>query len=206
MAIEKPAETETPIHELIGRRWSPRAFSDRPVEPNKLRSVLEAARWAASSRNEQPWAFVIATRDDPKNFQALVDVLMSANQAWAQNAPVLILTLAHTQWTKEGTPNRVALHDLGLAASNLVIQATALGLSTHQMGGFDVEAARERFHVPAGWEPVSVIALGYPGDVDTLPEGLREREMSQRQRKPLEEFVFSGSWGNPASIVNPTKK
>jgi nitroreductase len=206
MAIEKPAETETPIHELIGRRWSPRAFSDRPVEPNKLRSVLEAARWAASSRNEQPWAFVIATRDDPRNFQALVDVLMSANQAWAQNAPVLILTLAHTQWTKEGTPNRVALHDLGLAVSNLVIQATALGLSTHQMGGFDVEAARERFHVPEGWEPLSVIALGYPGDVDTLPEALREREMSQRQRKPLEEFVFSGSWGNPASIVNPEKK
>ena len=206
MAIEKPAETETPIHELIGRRWSPRAFSDQPVEPNKLRSVLEAARWAASSRNEQPWAFVIATRDDPKNFQALVDVLMSANQAWAQNAPVLILTLAHTQWTKEGTPNRVALHDLGLAVSNLVIQATALGLSTHQMGGFDVEAARERFHVPAGWEPLSVVALGYPGDVDTLPEGLREREMSQRQRKPLEEFVFSGSWGNPASIANPAKK
>jgi nitroreductase len=206
MAIEKPAETETPIHELIGRRWSPRAFSDQPVEPNKLRSVLEAARWAASSRNEQPWAFVIATRDDPKNFQALVDVLMSANQAWAQNAPVLILTLAHTQWTKEGTPNRVALHDLGLAVSNLVIQATALGLSTHQMGGFDVEAARKRFQVPAGWEPLSVVALGYPGDVDTLPEGLREREMSQRQRKPLEEFVFSGSWGNPASIVNPAKK
>ena len=206
MTMEKPAETETPIHELIGRRWSPRAFSDRPVEPNKLRSVLEAARWAASSRNEQPWAFLIATREDPKNFQALVDVLMSANQAWAQKAPVLILTLAHTQWTTEGTPNRVALHDLGLAVSNLVIQATALGLSTHQMGGFDVEAARERFHVPAGWDPVSVIALGYPGEVDTLPEALREREMSQRQRKPLEEFVFSGTWGNPASIVSPTKK
>jgi nitroreductase len=206
MTIEKPAETETPIHELLGRRWSPRAFSERPVEPNNLRSVLEAARWAASSRNEQPWAFLIATREDPKNFQDVVDVLMSANQAWAQKAPVLILTLAHTHWTKEGTPNRVALHDLGLAVSNLVIQATALGLSTHQMGGFDVEAARERFHVPPGWEPVSVIALGYPGEVDTLPEALREREMSQRQRKPLEEFVFSGSWGNPDSIVSPAKK
>jgi nitroreductase len=167
--------------------------------------VLEAARWAASSRNEQPWAFLIATRDDPRNFQDMVDVLMSANQAWAQNAPVLILTLVHSQWTKEGTPNRVALHDLGLAVSNLIIQATALGLSAHQMGGFDIEAARERFHIPAGWEPVSVIALGYPGDVDTLPEALRERETSQRQRKPLEEFVFSGSWGKPASIVTSTK-
>src|ERR1700676_1667559 len=99
--MDKRAETQIPLHDLIRRRWSPRAFSERPVEPNKLRSVLEAARWAASSRNEQPWAFLIATRDDSRNFQDMVDVLMSANRAWAEKAPVLILTLAHTQWTKE---------------------------------------------------------------------------------------------------------
>src|ERR1700687_5553423 len=119
MTIEKPAETETPIHELIGRRWSPRAFSDRPVEADKLRSVLEAARWAPSSRNEQPWAYLVATRQDPKGFEDMLGVLMSANQAWAQKAPVLILTLAHTQLAKEGTHNRLGLHDLGQATANL---------------------------------------------------------------------------------------
>jgi len=206
MTIEKPAKTETPIHDLIGRRWSPRAFADRPVEPEKLLSVLEAARWAPSSRNEQPWAYLLATREDAKNFQDLVSVLMSANSAWADKAPVLIMTLAHTQWTKEGTPNRLGIHDLGLATSNMVTQATSLGISTHQMGGFDVEAARKLFQVPAGWDPVSVIAMGYPGEADTLSDQLREREMAQRQRKPLGEFVFSGTWGHPAPIVSSSEK
>jgi nitroreductase len=201
--MEKPAETQTPIHELIGRRWSTRAFSDRPVEPDKLRSVLEAARWAPSSRNEQPWAYLLATREDPKNFEDMLGVLMDMNRAWAQKAPVLILTLAHTRLEKDGTPNHLGFHDLGQATSNLVTQATSLGLSTHQMGGFDIEAARERFGVPAGWEPVSVIALGYPGEAESLPESLREREKAQRHRKPLGEFVFSGSWGHPASITGP---
>jgi nitroreductase len=206
MPIEKHANTDTPIHDLIRRRWSPRAFADRPVEPDKLRSVLEAARWAPSSRNEQPWAYLLATREDLKNFEDLAGVLMDANRTWAEKAPVLILTLAHTQWAKEGTPNRLGIHDLGLATSNLVMQATSLGLSTHQMGGFDVEASRKRFQVPAGWDPVSVIALGYPGDLDSLPEPLREREMAQRQRKSLEQFVFSGTWGHPSSIVGSAGK
>lgn len=200
--MEKPAETETPIHELIGRRWSTRAFSDRPVEPSKIRSVLEAARWAASSRNEQPWAYLVATREDARNFEDLLGLLVDSNRVWAQKAPVLILTLAHNLLEKDGTPNRLGLHDVGLATSNLVTQATALGLSTHQMGAFDVEAARTRFQVPAGWEPVSVIVLGYPGDANALPEPYREREWAPRQRKPLEKFVFSGTWGHPASILN----
>lgn len=199
--MEKPAETQTPIHEIIGRRWSPRAFSDQPVAADKIRSVLEAARWAPSSRNEQPWAYFLATRDDPKNFQDMLGVLMDANRTWAQKAPVLILTLAHTQLEKDATPNRLGFHDLGQATSNLATQATSLGLSTHQMGGFDIEAAQERFRVPAGWEPVSVIALGYPGEPESLPEPFREREMAERRRKPLEDFVFSGSWGHPASIT-----
>jgi nitroreductase len=200
--MEKLAETQTPIHDLIRRRWSPRAFSERPVEVDKLRSVLEAARWAPSSRNEQPWAYLVATREDPGGYEALFGVLMEMNRAWAQQAPVLILTLAHTQLTKDGTPNRHGFYDLGQATSNLLLQATSLGLATHQMGGFDVEAARQRFRVPSGWEPVSVMALGYPGEVESLPEPLREREMEQRRRKPLEEFVFSGSWGHSATILD----
>jgi len=127
---------------------------------------------------------------------------METNRAWAQKVPVLILTLAHTQLIKDGTPNRHGFYDLGQATSNLLLQATSLGLVTHQMGGFDVEAARQRFHVPSGWEPVSVMALGYPGEVESLPDQFREREMEKRRRKPLEEFVFSGTWGHPASILD----
>jgi nitroreductase len=199
--MEKLAETKVPIHEPIGRRWSPRAFSERPVEPEKLLSLFEAARWASSSSNEQPWAFIVATNADPKNYEAMLGVLVDFNRGWARKAPVLILTLAHTQFDKDGHPNRHALYDLGQAAANLSLQATAIGLATHPMAGFNVEAARQRFAVPEGWEPVSVIALGYPGDPGSLDDTLRQRELAQRQRKPLSSFVFSGTWGVPAAIA-----
>jgi nitroreductase len=202
MAIDKLAETQVPIHDLMSRRWSSRAFADEPVEREKLLSVFEAARWAASSSNEQPWAFLVATRNDSKNYEELAAVLVESNRAWANRAPVLILTLAHTQFEKDGRPNRYALHDLGQATANLVLQATALGLMTHQMAGFDVQAARQRFAVPAGWEPASVIALGYAGDLETLTESLQQRELAQRQRKPLANFVFSGTWGHPAPVAD----
>jgi nitroreductase len=204
--MEKFAETQFPIHDLIKRRWSPRAFSERPVESDKLRSVLEAARWAPSSRNEQPWAFLVATREDPKGYGALFGVLMEMNQAWAGKAPALILTVAHTRLEKDDQPNRHGFFDLGQATANLIFQATSLGLATHQMGGFRVDAAKESFGIPEGWEPLSVIALGYPGDAESLPEPLRERENAQRRRKPLEEFVFSGTWGHPASILDHSGK
>lgn len=204
--MEKFAETQIPIHEVIARRWSPRAFSERSVEPEKVHSVLEAARWAPSSRNEQPWAYFVATHEDRENYEALFGVLMETNRTWAGKAPVLLLTLAHTRLEKDGQPNRHGFYDLGQATAMLVIQATSLGLATHQMGGFNVEAARTRFGVPEGWEPVSVIALGYPGETESLPEQLREREKAQRRRKPLEEFVFSGTWGRPASIAVPPGK
>jgi len=200
--MEKLAETQVPIHELIRRRWSPRAFSELPVEPDKLLSLFEAARWAASANNEQPWAFLVATQQDPKNYEDMLSVLVDFNRGWANKAPVLILTLAHTQFEKDGKPNRHAFYDLGQAAANLALQATARGLTAHQMAGFNVDAARERFAVPAGWEPVSVIALGYPGDPDSLTEKLRQRETAQRQRKPLETFIFSGAWGHPARIAD----
>jgi nitroreductase len=199
--MEKLAETQVPIHELIRRRWSPRAFSELPVEPHKLLSLFEAARWAASASNEQPWAFLVATQENPQNYADMLSVLVEFNQAWANKAPVLILTFARTHFEKDGRPNRHAFYDLGQAAANLALQATALGLKAHQMAGFNVEAARERFAVPEGWEPVSAIALGYPGDPNSLTEKLRQREIAQRQRKPLETFVFSGSWGHPAAIT-----
>ena len=199
--MEKLAQTQVPIHELIGRRWSPRAFSERPVEEEKLLSLFESARWAPSASNEQPWAFIVAAKTEPKNYEDLLGVLVEFNRGWAQKAPVLILALAHTQFEKDGRPNRHALYDLGQAAANLSVQATALGLMTHQMAGFNVEAARERLAVPAGWEPVSVTALGYPGDPESLSDTLRQRELGQRRRKPLQNFVFSGVWGAAAPFA-----
>jgi len=204
--MEKIAETQAPIHELIRRRWSPRAFAELPVEPDKLLSLLEAARWAASASNEQPWAFLVATQQDPKNFAAMLGVLVEFNQTWANKAPVLILTFAHTQFEKDGKPNRHAFYDLGQAAASFSLQATALGLAVHQMAGFNVQSAREGFAVPEGWEPVSVMALGYPGDPDSLTEKLRQRETAQRHRKPLDTFVFSGTWGHPAANASSVEK
>src|SRR5580700_9606525 len=188
--MEKTAETQVPIHELIRRRWSPRAFLELPVEPDKLLALFEAARWAASASNEQPWAFLVATQEDAKNYEDMLGVLVDFNRSWANKAPVLILTFAHTVFEKDGRPNRHAFYDLGQAAAHLGLQATALGLTTHQMAGFNIEAAREHFAVPKGWEPVSMIALGYPGDPESLNETLRQRETAQRKRKPLEAFVF----------------
>jgi len=201
MSTEKLAETQVPVHELISRRWSPRAFSERPVEPDKLLSLFEAARWAASCMNEQPWAFLVATREDAQSHENVLSVLVESNRAWASKAPVLILTIAHSKFAKNGNPNRHAFHDVGQAAANLAIQATSLGLTAHQMGGFSVDDARSKFAVPEDWDPVSVIALGYPGDPDSLAENLRERETARRQRKPLQSFVFSGAWGHPAAIT-----
>ena len=201
--MEKPAQTDFPIDDLLRRRWSPRAFSDQPVEPEKLRCLLEAARWAPSSYNEQPWAYLVATREDPEEYARMLSVLAEGNIAWAQRAPVLMLSLARLNFERNGRPNRHAFHDVGQATANLVTQATALGLFVHQMAGFHAEKARELFSIPEGWEPVAAIALGYPGDPESLPEPLREREFAPRTRKPLEQFAFAGRWGQTSKLVAP---
>ncbi len=198
--MEKPANTDAPIHDLLRRRWSPRAFADRPVEPEKLRSLLEAARWAASSYNEQPWAYLVATRDTPEEFQRLLGVLVEGNIAWAKNAPVLMISVAQLNFAKNNQPNRHAFHDVGQASANLTTQAAALGLAVHQMAGFDAQKARQVFQIPEGWEPVAAMAIGYPGEPDSLPEKLRERETTPRTRKPVPQFAFTGRWGQPARI------
>src|SRR5271156_932844 len=154
--LKKPAETSVPIHELIRHRWSPRAFDSRPVEPDKLRSLFEAARWASSSFNAQPWYFIVATKDDPENFQRVLDCFVERNQAWAKNAPVVALSVAKLQ-LDNGKPNRHAFHDVGQAVANLALQATALGLEIHQMAGIDPEKARQIFGIPEGDEVVAGI-------------------------------------------------
>jgi nitroreductase len=195
--LEKPAAADHPIFDLLARRWSPRAFADRPVEREILVRLFEAARWAPSSGNGQPWRFLVGTKDNPAEHERLASVLNPGN-AWAHKAPVLALSVAALD--RADKPNRHSYHDVGLATESLVIQAVSMGLAVHMMGGFNVEMAREVFEIPARHDPVAMIAIGYPGDPESLPEDLRARELAPRQRKPLREFVFSGKFGQPAGL------
>lgn len=178
------------VHELIRKRWSPRTFAPRPVEEETILTLLEAARWAASSSNGQPWRFIYATQAQADRFGKLFDCLSEGNQEWAGAAPVLILTLAKTRSERSGRPNRWALYDLGLAIGNLTTQATALDLYVRNMAGFSAEKARQHFALPDDIEPVTMIAVGYLGDLDQLPEDLKQRELASRERKPLAELIL----------------
>lgn len=200
--LEKSAVTDYPLHELVRDRWSPRAFSSRPVPREKLGSLLEAARWAASSRNEQPWRFIVVTREDVEPFQRAFDCLMEGNQKWNHNVPILIFGVAKRHWSHNGNPNAYAWYDLGQAVANLAIQAVAEGLAIHQMGGFHKDRTRELFAIPEDYEPVVAIAVGYRGDLEDLPEDQRQRELSPRSRRPLSELVFEGEWGETSSLAS----
>jgi nitroreductase len=184
---------------LFHQRWSPRSFADREVSPMLLRKAFEAARWAASSYNEQPWRFFLGRRGD-ETYRKIYESLGEFNQKWARNAPVLILGVAKTKFSHNGVDNRVALFDLGAASSYLTLEAAALGLAAHQMAGFDPEKARKLFGIPAEYAMGSVIALGYQGEPGALEdEGLIQQETAARTRKPLAEIVF-GAWGQPAEL------
>jgi nitroreductase len=199
--MEKPAQTDYPIEEIIQRRWSPRAFSDRMVEAEKLQSLFEAARWAPSSFNEQPWFFIVATKEKPEEFAGLLSCLVEGNQQWARLAPVLMVSVAKLNFDKTGKPNRHAFHDVGLAMGNMLVEATALDLFVHQMAGFSPEKVRELYRVPDDFEPVAAIAIGYGVPGDKVPEQFRERELGSRSRKPLNSFVFEGKWGEVSPLV-----
>jgi nitroreductase len=194
-------EIEIPVHDLIKERRSPLAYSERSVGREELRSLLEAARWAASSYNQQPWHFIVATKENHHEYERLLGCIVPANALWAASAPVLMLSVAKLTYDSNGAPNRHALYDVGQATANLAIQATALGLALHQMGGFDMERAREEFRIPDGYEPVAAIAVGYPGDPAILPESLRARASAPRTRRELGEFVFTGRWGKTSTAV-----
>lgn len=196
--MEKPAVTNYPIHDLLTRRWSPRAFLDRSVENHKLRQALEAARWAASCFNEQPWHYILARKENPEAFQRMLACLTPKNQMWAGAASVLLLSVARMTFTRNAAPNIHAFHDVGLATAQFVLQATSDGLSAHQMAGFDRARARETYRIPDGFDPVAAIALGYRGEPDALPDALKERELAPRVRRVQEEFVYGDVWGTPA--------
>lgn len=195
------APTDVPIHDVVRERWSPRAFGTKNVSPEVLRNIFEAARWAPSASNMQPWAYIVATKDDKENFDKVLSTLVEFNAGWARHAPVLALSVAQVKNPKDGKPNSHAFHDVGSASAQLTVQAVSQGLLVHQMAGFDANKARQVFNIPADWEAVAAMAIGYPGDPESLPEKLKERELAPRTRKPLAEFVITGSWGHTASFV-----
>lgn len=195
--MQKPADTHSPVHDLIRNRWSPRAFGDEPVDETTLLSLLEAARWAPSSYNEQPWFFLVAPREDADEFARMLGCLVPANQSWARHAAVLMISVARLRFRRNDKPNRHAFHDVGLAAANLTLQAEACGLRVHQMAGIDVEECRARYAIPEGHEAVAGIAIGFPGSADRLPDELRQREAAPRERRTVREFSFRGGWGKP---------
>lgn len=197
--LEKPAATSVPIHELMTRRWSPRAFdANKPVSRAQLAALLEAARWAPSCNGVEPWRFLVWDRTrDPEGFQRAFDCLSESNKRWVQNVPLLLLSIASPDPLSGGRPNRFTQHDTGMASVSLVLQAVALGLAAHQMAGFDAEKARAAFAIPADCTPMAMIAIGHQASPEVLDEENKKKELAARARKPLVERFFEGGWGKP---------
>lgn len=202
MPLSKTAQTDHPVHPMLRERWSPRAFARKPVEREKLLSVLEAGRWAASCTNEQPWAFLVAAAEAPADFATMLGCLTQGNQVWCAHAPVLLLSFARTHFAARGTPNRHHMHDVGQFAANMAIQCVAQGLVLHQMAGIVPDRIRETYAVPDGYEPCTAIALGYQGELSDLPnDEQRAKEIVPRTRMPLGDFVFAGRFGERSQLV-----
>jgi nitroreductase len=202
MMLEKNAATSVPIHDLMTRRWSPRAYDiDRPVTRAQLASLLEAARWAPSCNGVEPWRYLVWDRtQDPEGFERAFDCLTESNKRWVKNAPLLLLSVASPDPLGGGRPNRYSQHDTGMASLSLALQAVALGLIAHQMAGYDVEKARTSFSIPADCMPMAMIAVGYQASPDVLDEETRKKDEVARRRKPLGERFFEGEWGKAVRV------
>jgi nitroreductase len=192
--------TDHLIHPLLARRWSPYAFEPRPLPADDLRSLFEAARWAPSSFNEQPWRYLVASREDEQAFADLLSCLVEGNRAWARHASALALGVASVRYERNGKPNSAARHDLGLASAALTVEATSRGLVVHQMGGILPDHARDLYGIPENFDPVTALAIGYAAEGEDVDEAFRQRDGRPRTRRPLEAFVFEGAWGRPAAV------
>ncbi|MBC7756316.1 MAG: nitroreductase family protein [Bdellovibrio sp.] len=197
--MQKPAITQAPINEVIAKRWSPRAFdASKVVSHEQLIALLEAAHWAPSCFGDEPWRFIVWNKSiDESAWQQAFDCLAPSNQTWVKHAPLLILVCANNLFGHNQTPNRWGQYDTGAAAENLCLQASSMGLAAHQMGGFNSDLAREKFAIPAQYTPMSMLAVGYEGDANSLPDDLKARELAERKRKPLGELFFEGAWDKP---------
>jgi len=198
--MSRRATTSVPVHDLVAERWSPVGFDGSGLDDDTLAALFEAARWAPSAFNEQPWRFLVARRDDTDSFAAMLSCLVDANGAWARNASALILTAAATTHARNGKPNGKALYDLGQAVGNMSAEATARGLVMHQMGGILPDRARELYGVPDEVEVVTAIAVGRAVEPKSLPDDLRGRDEAPRARRPLADQVFGGTWGRSAPL------
>lgn len=194
--MHKPAETQEPIHEIIANRWSGRGYdANIAVSKAQIISMLEAARWAPSCYGDQPWRFIVWDKNqDAAAWQKAYDCIMPGNQTWAKNAPVLILVCADTLFNHNQKPNRWGGYDTGAAALSLSLQATSLGLMTHQMGGYDGDKARAAFNIPEQYQTMAMLSVGYAADIDSLDDELKEREQAPRQRRELGELFYSDTW------------
>lgn len=197
--MQKPAATQVPINALIANRWSARAFdATKTVSQAQIIALLEAARWAPSCFGDEPWRFIVWNKHaDEESWQQAFDCIVPNNQTWVKDVPVLVLVCADTLFGHNQTPNRWAQYDTGAAAENLCLQASSMGLMVHQMGGFNADKTRESFAIPAQVTPMAMLAVGYEGDANNLPDDLKARELAERKRKPLGELFFTGSWGKP---------
>ncbi|MCX7096521.1 MAG: nitroreductase family protein [Methylococcales bacterium] len=194
---QKSATTQEPIHELLQMRWSPRAIdSGRDVSAADVTALLEAARWAPSCFNDQPWRFVVFVKSqDEASWQQALSCVVEKNQRWAQNAPVLLLAVAMGKFNHNGQPNRWAMYDTGAASLSLCLQATALGLVTHQMGGFDAAKTHGLFNLPDDCTPLAMIAVGYQAETEILDDEFKAAELAERSRAALGERFYLGQWG-----------
>jgi nitroreductase len=197
--MQKTANTSVPINAMIANRWSPRAFdASKAVSHEQIIALLEAARWAPSCFGDEPWRFIVWDKNtDAASWQQAFNCLAPSNQTWVKNVPILMLVCADTLFGHNQKENRWAQYDTGAAAENLCLQASSMGLVAHQMGGFNADTAREIFKIPTQITPMAMLAIGYEGDANDLPEELKTRELAARKRKPLGELFFTGSWGKP---------
>jgi nitroreductase len=200
--LEKNAVTSVPIHDLMHRRWSPRAYdANRPVTRAQLAALLEAARWSPSCNGVEPWRYLIWDRArDPEGFEKAFDTLSDGNKLWVKNVPLLMLSIASSDPLPPDRPNRYTQHDTGMASICLALQAVALGLIMHQMAGFNADKARAAFAIPADYTPMAMIALGYQGSTDVLDEETKKKELRERTRRPLGERFFEGGWGKSVRL------
>lgn len=201
--MHKPAITQVAIDSTIAVRWSGRAYdAAKAVSHEQVIAMLEAARWAPSCFGDQPWRFVVWNKNaNAQAWQQAFDCIVPGNQAWVKDAPVLVLVCADTLFGHNQQPNRWAQYDTGAAAENLCLQASALGLMAHQMGGFDANMTREKFNIPAQYTPMAMVSVGHPADVSTLSGDALARETAARTRKPLSELCFDANWGEPVKGV-----
>lgn len=200
LIMNKEAKTDHDIHPLISKRWSPRAFSDKPVETEILLRLFEAARWSPSSSNQQPWSFIVGIKGDA-TYNNIFSSLVEFNQLWAKFAPILIVSCGRKISEKDQKLNKSFAYDVGQAVAYLSVQAMVEGLYVHQMGGFETSELTGKFEIPDIYEPLTVIAIGYIGDPEILHPNQKRMELDERKRKKLNEFIFSGKFSEPSTLL-----